>query len=102
MPATPFLAVCFPNMKHSYDLRNTYITWKRRTVSLAELNFHQAADNKVEFFYIYYKYGHYEYTATDGSNSRFVPAEIQPEKMLSCLIEYTRKVFGDGGAEFLR
>lgn len=20
MPATPFLAVCFPNMKHSYDL----------------------------------------------------------------------------------
>lgn len=90
-------------IKHkSYDLRNTYITWKRRTVSLAELNFHQAADNKVEFFYIYYKYGHYEYTATDGSNSRFVPAEIQPEKMLSCLIEYTRKVFGDGGAEFLR
>ncbi len=23
MPATPFLAVCFPNMKHSYELVNS-------------------------------------------------------------------------------
>ena len=25
MPATPFLAVCFPNMKHSYDWYEDYL-----------------------------------------------------------------------------
>ncbi len=25
MPATPFLAVCFPNMKHSYEIAETEI-----------------------------------------------------------------------------
>ncbi len=26
MPATPFLAVCFPNMKHSYEMNDTSVT----------------------------------------------------------------------------
>lgn len=73
-------------IKHkSYELRNTYITWKKRTVSLADLNFHQGADNKISFFYLYYRYGHY-----NGNHSEFVSVDIEPEKMLTCLINYTK------------
>ena len=73
-------------IKHkSYELRNTYITWKKRTVSLADLNFHQGADNKISFFYLYYRYGHY-----NGNNTEFVSVDIEPEKMLTCLINYTK------------
>ena len=33
MPATPFLAVCFPNMKHSYEKQRAFVR-----DSLAEVN----------------------------------------------------------------
>lgn len=67
-------------IKHkSYNLRQTYITWQTRTVSLAELNFHQGADNGVAFFYIFYKIKEGEHLALDA------------EDVIDWLVEYFSK-----------